>query len=72
VELWGTELFFEGWGTELLKEVIICSIGNGASVNIWLDPWMPRDIKRKTCNANRPLVVIKGVRFNRSFHRCMG
>jgi len=23
---------------------------------------------KKTCNANRPLVVIKGVRFNRSFH----
>lgn len=57
VELWGTELFFERWGTELLKEVIICSIGNSTSVNIWLDPWMPWDIKRKPATPTGRLLL---------------
>jgi len=34
-------------GVELLKEEIIWRIGNGSSVNIWSDPWLPRGHTRK-------------------------
>ena len=34
-------------GVELLKEGIIWRIGNGSSVNIWSDPWLPRGNTRK-------------------------
>ena len=34
-------------GVELLKEGIIWRIGNGSSVNIWSDPWLPRGHTRK-------------------------
>uniref|UniRef100_A0A0A8ZJY0 Reverse transcriptase zinc-binding domain-containing protein n=1 Tax=Arundo donax TaxID=35708 RepID=A0A0A8ZJY0_ARUDO len=34
-------------GIDLLKEGIIWRIGNGRSVNIWSDPWIPRNITRK-------------------------
>jgi hypothetical protein len=35
------------WGIEWLKEGIIWRIGNGSSVNIWSDPWLPRGVTRR-------------------------
>ncbi|EEC80386.1 hypothetical protein OsI_22511 [Oryza sativa Indica Group] len=35
------------YGLSLLKEGIIWRIGNGKSVRIWRDPWLPRDFSRR-------------------------
>lgn len=35
------------YGLELLKQGIIWRIGNGCSVRIWRDPWLPRDLSRR-------------------------
>jgi hypothetical protein len=34
-------------GVEVLKAGIVCRIGDGSKVNIWDDPWIPRDSTRK-------------------------
>jgi hypothetical protein len=34
-------------GVETLKEGIIWRVGNGQSINIWTDPWLPRDVTRR-------------------------
>src|SRR5207237_2215158 len=34
-------------GVQLLKEGLIWRIGDGRSVNIWRDPWIPRSSTRK-------------------------
>jgi hypothetical protein len=34
-------------GVQLLKEGIIWRIGDGALVNIWNDPWIPRNNTRR-------------------------
>jgi ribonuclease HI len=42
-------------GVELLKEGLIWRIGDGRSVNIWRDPWIPRNHTRKVltpCGAS--------------------
>lgn len=41
-----------GWraiehGLELVKKGIIWRIGNGRSVRVWRDPWLPRDLSRR-------------------------
>lgn len=41
-----------GWqaiehGLELVKKGIIWRIGNGRSVRVWQDPWLPRDLSRR-------------------------
>ena len=37
----------------MLKEGIVWRIGNGTSVNIWSDPWIPRDISRRIITPRR-------------------
>jgi hypothetical protein len=34
-------------GVDLLKQGLIWRVGHGADLNIWSDPWIPRDISRK-------------------------
>ena len=29
-------------GLELLKQGIICRVGNGSQIRIWREPWIPR------------------------------
>jgi len=36
------------YGLDLLKEGLIWRIGNGSSVRIWRDPWIPREFSCKT------------------------
>lgn len=35
------------YGVELLKKGIIWRVGNGLSIRIWRDPWLPRDSTRR-------------------------
>lgn len=35
------------FGLALLKEGIIWRVGNGKSIRIWRDPWLPRDFSRR-------------------------
>lgn len=35
------------YGLELLKKGIIWRVGNGHSIRIWRDPWLPRDFSRR-------------------------
>ena len=44
-------------GVELLKEGIIWRIGNGESVNIWTDPWIPHGSTRRPA-TNRGATVL--------------
>lgn len=40
-------------GVQLLKEGIIWRIGDGKSVNIWTDPWIPRNDTRRVLTPRR-------------------
>ncbi|WVZ57476.1 hypothetical protein U9M48_007857 [Paspalum notatum var. saurae] len=46
-------------GVGLLKEGIIWRIGNGCSVNIWRDPWIPRNYTRKIITPRRGSILHK-------------
>jgi hypothetical protein len=35
-------------GIQVLKNGVVWRIGNGQSINVWLDPWLPREWSRKT------------------------
>lgn len=35
------------YGLELLKQGIIWRVGNGRTIRIWRDPWIPRDFSRR-------------------------
>jgi hypothetical protein len=37
-------------GIELLKKGIIWQIGDGRSIHIWNDPWIPRGTTRRPCS----------------------
>jgi hypothetical protein len=42
-------------GVQILKQGLIWRVGNGRSINIWTDPWLPRDFPRKVitpCGRN--------------------
>jgi hypothetical protein len=41
------------YGLELLKKGIIWRIGNGKSVRLWRDPWIPRSYSRRPISAKR-------------------
>ncbi|EEC84030.1 hypothetical protein OsI_30257 [Oryza sativa Indica Group] len=41
------------YGLELLKKGIIWHIGNGKSVKLWRDPWIPRSYSRRPISAKR-------------------
>ena len=45
-------------GANLLKEGIVWRIGNGTSVNIWSDPWIPRDISRWIITPRRGSLLL--------------
>ena len=46
-------------GVELLKEGIIWRIGNGESVNIWEDPWIPHGKTRRPATYRGATVLTK-------------
>jgi hypothetical protein len=46
-------------GVELVKEGIIWRIGNGESVNIWTDPWIPRAWSRRIVTPRRNVLMTK-------------
>lgn len=46
---WRSILF----GLELLREGIIWRVGNGSSINIWHDPWLPRGTTRRPATPRR-------------------
>ena len=46
-------------GVGLLKEGIIWRIGNGESVRIWEDPWLPKGLTRKLATPIRINLLIK-------------
>jgi hypothetical protein len=37
-------------GIELIKKGMIWRVGNGRSVHIWNDPWIPRGVTRRPCS----------------------
>ncbi|KQK16103.2 hypothetical protein BRADI_1g26757v3 [Brachypodium distachyon] len=41
------------FGLELVKKGIIWRVGNGESVRIWRDPWIPRDFSRRPITPRR-------------------
>lgn len=46
------------YGLDLLKEGLVWRIGNGESVRIWRDNWIPRDFFLKPiCNCRRSRLV---------------
>uniref|UniRef100_A0A0A8ZPW8 Reverse transcriptase zinc-binding domain-containing protein n=1 Tax=Arundo donax TaxID=35708 RepID=A0A0A8ZPW8_ARUDO len=46
-------------GVQLLKEGLIWRIGNGSSVDIWRDPWIPRNHTRKVITSRCGSVLQK-------------
>lgn len=46
-------------GVELLKEGLIWRIGNGKSVKIWVDPWLPKGLTRKVATPRGTNLLIK-------------
>jgi hypothetical protein len=46
-------------GAQLLKEGIIWRIGDGKSVNIWNDPWIPRNNTRHVITPRRGSILQK-------------
>lgn len=46
-------------GVHLLKEGIIWRIGDGKSVNIWDDPWIPRNNTRRVLTPRRGSILQK-------------
>ena len=46
-------------GVQVLKDGIIWRIGNGQTVNIWSDPWIPRDSSRKTESRRGNQIITK-------------
>jgi len=46
-------------GVGLLKEGIIWRIGNGESVRIWEDPWLPKGLTRKPATPKGTNLLIK-------------
>ena len=46
-------------GVHLLKQGLIWRIGDGCSVNIWRDPWIPRNFSRKVITPQRNSILQK-------------
>jgi hypothetical protein len=46
-------------GLDLLKQEIIWCIGNGTSMRIWRDNWLPRNIGLKITSKRKSLRLIK-------------
>lgn len=46
-------------GVKLLKEGLICRIGNGDIVNTWKDPWIPRNSTRRIITPRRGSILEK-------------
>jgi hypothetical protein len=46
-------------GVELLKEGLVWRIGDGSNVNIWDDPWLPRDGALKPITPRRQCIYTK-------------
>jgi hypothetical protein len=37
----------EGWGSRIMKKGLIWRVGDGENLNMWSDPWLPRDMSRR-------------------------
>jgi hypothetical protein len=46
-------------GLEILKEGIIWRIGDGSRINIWSDPWLPREWTRKPLTPRGNILLTK-------------
>lgn len=46
-------------GVETLKNGIVWRVGNGQQINIWTDPWLPRDITRKSTTPRGRNIITK-------------
>jgi hypothetical protein len=45
------------WGVELMKKGMIWRIGDGVGLNIWTDPWLPRDAMRRLITLRRTTLL---------------
>lgn len=46
-------------GVEVLKNGVIWRIGNGQSVDIWTDPWLPRGVTRRPVSPRRHNILTR-------------
>ena len=41
----------------VLKKGIIWRVGDGANLNMWSDPWLPRDMSRRPITPRRSILL---------------
>jgi hypothetical protein len=46
-------------GVEVLKKGIVWRIGDGSKVNLWEDPWLPREPSRKPITPRGHVLMSK-------------
>jgi len=45
---------------EVLQRGVVWRMGNGTSINIWTDPWLPRDLSSKTSYTKGAYYYVEG------------